>query len=169
MPGRELKEYLDSKQVRYEIFDHAPAYTAQEVAHFIHVHGWDFAKPVIVRANGQLMMVVVPAPLHVDLARLRRFCRAEVELVPEWELGERFPGTELGAMPPFGNLFGLPVMIDRRLAERPRIVFNAGSHAEALRVAYVDYERLVQPTVAEIAVEVHSGGGRGLGSAPSAP
>lgn len=158
MPSRELKEYLDARHVRYEIFRHAPAYTAQEVAQRIHVHGWDFAKAVLVRAGGRLLLVVLPAPLHIDLARLSRACAgARVELVPEYELSELFPDSELGAMSPFGNLYGLPVMVDRRLAERARIVFNAGSHAEALRIACADFKRLVEPTVADIVSQLGAG------------
>ena len=153
MPGRELKEYLDARHVRYESFQHVPAYTAQEVAQRIHIHGWDFAKAVVVRAGGRLMLVVVPAPLHIDLARLCACAGAHVELVPEYELSELFPDSELGAMSPFGNLYGLPVMVDRRLTERARIVFNAGSHAEALRIAYADFKRLVEPTVADIVMQ----------------
>jgi Ala-tRNA(Pro) deacylase len=151
MPGRKLKDYLDSRRVPYEVIVHPPAYTAQEIAQRIHVHGWEFAKPVLLRVNGHLLMIVVPAPLQADLGKIRRLCAAgEVELVAEHELAELFPGNERGAMPPFGNLYGMPVLVDRRLAECERIVFNAGSHAEAIRMAFADYRRLVEPTIAEI-------------------
>ena len=152
MTRRKLQALLDARRVDYVVYGHSPTFGAQKTAALLHLHGREFAKTVVLRGNGRLLMVVLPAPAHVDLARIRLLTgSAEVELVSEGELSTLFPDAELGAMPPFGNLYGIPVLVDRQLAEQPRIVFNAGTHSEVIRMAFGDFFRLVQPTVVSIA------------------
>ncbi|GAB4127489.1 MAG: YbaK/EbsC family protein [Acidobacteriota bacterium] len=152
MPLTRLKEFLDQNHVPYVIITHSPAYTAQGIAASAHVKGKELAKTVIVRLDGRLAMAVLPAPYRVDLDKLREVtgCR-KVELATEKDFESVFPGCEVGAMPPFGNLFGLPVFVARRLTEDEEIAFNAGTHRELIRMSYRDFERLVQPTVVSFA------------------
>jgi Ala-tRNA(Pro) deacylase len=151
MPTPRLKQYLDENSVCYLTIEHSPAYTSQGIAALLHIPGWQLAKSVIVKADERYAVVVLPAPAHVDLVRVQQTLGARhVTLATEAELQALFPGCELGAMPPFGNLYGLPVYVDERLAEDPSIVFNAGSHREAVRMAYTDFERLVHPKRADL-------------------
>lgn len=148
MPLQKLKEYLDDHDIKYVSIRHSPAYTAQEVAASGHVPGRELAKTVIVRLDGDLAMVAVPASEKVDLDRLKQASgAAQAEIAAETEFQERFPGCELGAMPPFGNLFDMDVYVSETLTEDDEIAFSAGSHSELLRLAYRDFERLVEPTV----------------------
>ncbi len=152
MPLTRLKEFLDSHHVPYVIITHSPAYTAQGIAASAHVKGKELAKTVIVRMDGRLAMAVLPAPNRVDLNKLREVTGCQkVELATEKDFESVFPGCEVGAMPPFGNLFGLPVFVARRLTEDEEIAFNAGTHRELIRMSYRDFERLVQPTVVSFA------------------
>lgn len=148
MPLQKLKEYLDDHDIKYVSIRHSPAYTAQEVAASGHVPGRELAKTVIVRLDGDLAMVAVPASEKVDLDRLKQASgAAQAEIAAETEFQERFPGCELGAMPPFGNLFDMDVYVSETLTQDDEIAFSAGSHSELLRLAYRDFERLVEPTV----------------------
>ena len=141
-----LKEYLDSHQVRYEVLAHRQAFTAQETAQAQHVHGRQMAKVVIVHSGPEFAMVVLPAPSLVDLARAGAVLgKRDVTLATEGQFTSLFPGCEPGAMPPFGNLYGLPVVVDRELARDEQIVFNAGNHTEAVRMRYTEFERLAAP------------------------
>jgi Ala-tRNA(Pro) deacylase len=149
MPAKALKEYLDREGVQYSSQPHSTAYTAQEVAASAHVPGWQFAKTVIVNINGNLAMVVLPANRKVALQDLRDITGDErVTLASEKEFAARFPDCEPGAMPPFGNLYGMDVFVAPELAEADEIVFNAGTHSEVLHMAYSDFDRLVHPRVA---------------------
>lgn len=149
MPPSQIVEFLDKKEVPYEVLPHARAYTAQGVAASAHVRGRDFAKAVIVKAaDGRRLMAVIPAPRHVDLDALGGLLGSHVELAHEDEFAALFPGCELGAEPPLGNLYGLPVYADESLHRDPDVVFNAGNHNEVIRMKWVDYERLVHPVVA---------------------
>lgn len=152
MRGRErLEAYLREHGVRYEVTPHAEAYTAQEVAATEHVSGRQFAKVVIAEADGAQVMLVLPAAARVDLVKLREALGAKMaRLAREDEFAAKFPDCEAGAMPPFGNLYGMPVYLDRSLASQPRIVFNACSHRETLNVSTADYQRLAGPTVIEM-------------------
>ena len=148
MPAIALKEYLDSHGIRYVSIRHSLAYTAQEVAALAHVLGRDFAKTIIVSSDEGLAMVVLPASRRLVLADLREMLIADhVRLASEAEFKAVFPDCELGAMPPFGNLYGMPVYVAASLAEEPEIAFNAGTHTEVIKLAYEDFDRLVQPTV----------------------
>ncbi len=154
MPARKLKEFLDSQNIRYVSIIHSPAYTAQELAAIAHIPGREMAKTVIIKLDGKMAMVVLPASYHVDFTRLKQATGArEIELASEEEFQKLFPDCEVGAMPPFGNLYDMPVFVAAKLREDEEIVFNAGSHSELMRLSYNDFERLVQPTVMEFAVQ----------------
>ena len=129
-----LKDFLDSYGVKYVVITHSVAYTAQGVAALAHVRGRELAKTVIVKLDGEFAMAVVPAAVHVDLALLKRITGAQTaELASELEFKSRFPDCETGAMPPFGNLYGMKVFVDETLSEDKEIAFNAGSHRELMR------------------------------------
>lgn len=155
MPVGKLRQFLDSHQIKYIVIDHSPAYTAREVAASALVPRREFAKTVIVHLDGRAAMAVLPASRHVDLQKLARLAGASAATVAdEQEFQELFPGCEVGAMPPFGNLYEMPVYVDDMLREDDDIVFNAGSHIQVIRMEYDDYQRLVQPVVGEFAVQV---------------
>lgn len=146
-----MKDFLDREGVKYETIAHSPAYTARDTAQAAHVQGKDFAKTLIVKIDGRLAMAVLPAPEKLDLAQLKKAAGAKhVSLAFESEFERWFPGCEPGAMPPFGNLYGMEVFVAKSLAADEQIAFNAGSHAELVRTAYKDFERLVQPIMAVI-------------------
>lgn len=149
MPTREIREFLEDRGVEYDTIEHLRTITAQRTAETTHIPGREVAKTVVVKLGGELAMAVVPASEDVDLTRLREVAGTDsAELVDETEFEGLFPGCEVGAMPPLGNLYGLDVFVDDRLAEDERIAFNAGTHTELVQLAYSDFERLVSPTVA---------------------
>ena len=151
MPVQKLREFLDSHQVKYVAIRHSPAYTAQEIAAIAHIPGKELAKTVMLKIDGALAMAVLPASFKVSLDLLTEAAKATtVELATEAEFKDKFPGCETGAMPPFGNLYGMAVYVAQRLAEDEEIAFNAGTHSELIRLAYADYEKLVKPTVARL-------------------
>lgn len=146
----ELEAYLREQKVPFQVQHHAVAYTAQEVAAAEHVPGRMLAKVVMVFADGELAMLVLPAPSRVDPGlAAAALSAAEVRLAREGEFAERFPGCEVGAMPPFGNLYDLPLFVDASLAADETIVFEAGTHTDTMSMKYADYERLAKPKVAE--------------------
>ena len=148
MPVKKLKEFLNKHHVKYICISHSPAYTTQEIAASAHISGKQLAKTVIVKINGKLAMVVLPCNDHVNFAMLREMTGASrVDLASETEFKDKFPECELGAMPPFGNLYGMPVYLSHRLARSHQMAFNAGSHSELIRLSYDDFERLVKPKV----------------------
>jgi Ala-tRNA(Pro) deacylase len=149
MLAKKLETFLEDNHVPYVALPHAAAFTAQGVAATTHVHGWELAKTVVLKVDDGYVLAVLPAPAHVDLRRFRDQVGAKaVSLATEREFQDLFPGCELGAMPPFGNLYGLPVYVEADLARDKSIVFNAGTHSEAMRMEYADFERLVRPKVA---------------------
>ena len=153
MPVHRLKDYLDSHHVRYTSITHPPTFTAQKTAQVTHIKGREMAKTIIVRVDGCLCMVVVPADRHVSLSKLKAATGANaVELASEDTFRGLFPECEVGAMPPFGNLYGIPVYEEQELTRDSEISFNAGSHTEVIRMAYEDYERLVEPTAGDFAI-----------------
>ena len=148
MPARKLKEYLNTHQIKYVSIQHSPAYTAQEVAASAHVSGRDFAKTVIVKIEEAPVMAVLPANRKVVLADLREVLGAEkARFATEEEFQKLFPDCEIGAMPPFGNLYGIEVYVAPSLAQETEIAFNAGTHTEIIKMAYRDFEQLVKPKV----------------------
>ena len=146
MPVRKLKEFLDRENVKYVSIIHSPAYTAQEVAASAHVTGRELAKTVIVQLDGEMAMAVLPANRKIVLQDLREVTGSDqVKFASEDEFRQKFPECETGAMPPFGNLYGMEVYAAESLAANTEIAFNAGSHTEVIKLAYRDFERLVHP------------------------
>jgi len=128
MPSRRLKEFLDAKKIKYITIKHSPAYTAQEIAASAHVHGRELAKTVIINKDGKLAMAVLPADYHVDIDVLRKATGAKsLTIATEQEFKDAFPECEIGAMPPFGNLYGMETFVEDSLSACREIVFNAGT------------------------------------------
>ncbi len=153
MPIRKIRDFLDSHHIRYYVISHSPAYTAQEIAASAHIPGKELAKTVMVVIDGELAMAVLPASRKLDFDKLKDVANTrDIELAAEEDFADMFPGCEVGAMPPFGNLYGMKTYVDEELAEDQEIVFNAGNHKELLRLSYADFERLVMPLVAKISV-----------------
>ena len=147
-----ITKYLEQNHARYAVIPHRPAYTAQEEAAATHVPGGAWAKSVVCMANDELFLAVVPAPCTVDFDRLRRTIEADsVRLALESEFVPAYRECEPGAMPPFGPLFGQRVVVDSALATDPEIVFSGGSHGDAIRMPYREFERLSRPTIAKFA------------------
>jgi len=148
MPITKLQRFLDDNNVLYTRISHSLAYTSQGIAALAHIPGRELAKTVVVKIDGKMAMAVLPASAHIDLTRMRAAVGANaVELATEAEFKDRFPDCETGAMPPFGNLYELPVFVDDTLTRDKEIVFNACSHRELIRMAYADFEKLVKPKV----------------------
>lgn len=155
MPLQKLREFLDQNGVKYVTLSHSPAYTAQEIAASAHIPGNELAKTVMVKIDGTMAMAVLPASFQVDLDLLKAAAEADkVEIASEEEFRGLFPGCEAGAMPPFGNLWDMPVFASETLAEDDEIAFNAGSHTELVRLSFSDFARLVNPKVAHFSVHV---------------
>lgn len=155
MPIERLKKFLDENDVKFVTTSHSQAFTAQEVAAAAHVPGKELAKTVMVKLDGELAMVVLPATRRVDVERMKGVTGAgEVALASEDEFSGLFPNCEPGAMPPFGNLWDLTVFVDEHLREDEHIAFNAGTHTELMKLSYSDFERLVSPVVARLAETV---------------
>lgn len=153
MPVQKLKAYLDENRIRYITIIHSRAYTAQEIAASAHIKGKDLAKTVMVKVDGKMAMAVLPASHRVSFAALKEVTGAKnLVIASEGEFKDLFPGCEIGAMPPFGNLWNMDVFVSSTLAEDPEIVFNAGSHTELMRLSFEDFDRLVKPKVMEFAV-----------------
>ncbi len=150
---RHISEFLDTHHVDYLHMIHQTRYTAQETAQAQHVSGDELAKTVLVMADGRIVMAVVPASCRVDLERLGKLLHARsTRLAEESEFQDLFGECELGAMPPFGNLYDREVWIDESLHRRPTLVFNAGTHIDTIRMDRVDFEDLVHPHTGAFAV-----------------
>ena len=153
MRATRVKEFLDTNRIFYSTIVHPTAYTAQGTAAYAHVSGNELAKTVMVCIDTQLAMAVLPASAQLDLSAFKRLTGARsVALAAEPEFELRFPDCDLGAMPPFGNLYGVPVYVEEKLAEDNEIAFNAGSHNELFRMKYDDFERVVNPIVGRFAM-----------------
>ena len=150
-----LCDHLDREQIRYTVISHSPAFTAQEIAAASHISGRNLAKTVMVHIDGELAMAVLPANLHVDVGVLGELSGAvHIEMAHEADFRDCFPGCETGAMPPFGNLYGMPVYVAGELTEDDFIAFNAGSHTELIQMHYHDFERLARPHILDFAAMV---------------
>ena len=148
MISTRLKQFLDQQQVGYDVMQHDPAFTAQQLAARLHVPGREFVKVVVVKMDGQFALAVLPAPLRVNLKTLAEGAGAKkCQIASETEFQQLFTDCELGAMPPFGNLYNLPTYVDQELTFDENIVINAGTHAEAIRLRYSDFARLARPRV----------------------
>ena len=155
MPVKRLKAFLDSHVVEYEIIPHPTAYTSAALGAVTHTPGKEIAKTVMVTVDGVLAMVVVPGSKHVNLRALKSSLGAsEVALSAEEEFAHVFPDCEVGAMPPFGNLYGLSVYVDEVLTNDSEIAFNAGTHRELMRLKYEDFAQLTQPEVIRVATPI---------------
>jgi len=147
-----LEQYLRENDVPFEAMTHKQAYTMPEVAAALHLSGRQVAKVVIVKADGDMVMLVVPSPHRLDFASVRKMLGAKkVSLAKEEEFANLFPDCATGAMPPFGNLYDVPVWVEQALAEQGDIVFRVGTHRDTMKVAYADFARLAQPKVADFA------------------
>ncbi|MBI2885245.1 MAG: YbaK/EbsC family protein [Candidatus Omnitrophica bacterium] len=150
-----LKSYLDQQRISYTAHKHAVAYTAQELAAAQHVPGRKLAKCVVIKTNAGLCLAVLPATHLVDFAKLKQLLKAaRVKLASEADIKQAFPDAEVGAMPPFGNLYRVPTVVDAALAEAEEIVCNGGSHTDTISLRYADYARLVNPKVGVFGLHV---------------
>jgi Ala-tRNA(Pro) deacylase len=148
MPVKTLQDFLDQNHVHYSVLPHPPAFTAEETAATAHVPGKELAKAVIVNVDGRLVMTVLPASRMLDLPHFRAITRAKrMHLASEDECARRFRDSEVGAMPPFGNLYKMETWVDESLSADEEIAFNAGTHTELIRMRFADFERLVRPRV----------------------
>jgi Ala-tRNA(Pro) deacylase len=148
--SRTLNVYLNHERVHYDVLPHREAFRAAEIAHTLQTPEKEMAKVVIVKVRERFVMTVLPARWNVDLRRLRTvFATHQVRLATEDEITGLFPDCEVGAMPPFGNLYGLPVFVDHSLTEDEEIVFQAGTHSDAIRMRYWDFASLAFPVVEE--------------------
>lgn len=146
-----LCDFLDKHHIRYLTIRHSLAYTAQEIAETAHIHGQEFAKTVVVNVDGKLAMAVLPAPDKLDLELLAGAVHAkQAVLADESEFQKSFPDCEIGAMPPFGNLFGMKVYVEEKLAANKKVTFNAGSHTELIQMPFSDFRDLVKPVIVRI-------------------
>lgn len=154
MSSNSFCAYLDSRRVSYVWAPHKETFAAQEIAHILHIPGRIFAKAFLVRANGRVVMVVLPASLQLDLNNLAQALHVQhVDLLTEGETAKICPDCKLGAFPPFGNLYGIETCVDASLADSMEIVFNAGTHKDSVRIMYSDYVKLVNPRVARFAAQ----------------
>jgi Ala-tRNA(Pro) deacylase len=152
MISHRLKSYLEEQAVPYHLIPHRRDFTAQEAAACTHTKGREFAKTVVLAVDGGYAVAVVPAPRRVDLRKLRQLLGVhDLRLADEEEIRRLCPDCEVGAEPPFGNLYGLPVYLSRELTEDEEITFNAGTHEEVMRIQMRDYERVVKPRVVDLA------------------
>ena len=148
MPVEKLKKFLDKNDVKYVSIKHSRAFTSQEIAASAHVSGKELAKTVVIKIDDKMAMAVLPASYQIDFESLQAlFGTNKVKLANEYEFEDRFPDCELGAMPPFGNLYDMEVFVAESLSEDEEITFNAGSHTELIKLNYDDYFRLVEPRV----------------------
>ena len=142
-----LKTFLDENQIPYSVMTHTTAYTAQGAAATMRISGNELAKTVVLWTGEEMILAVLPAPNHVKFEKLAAEVGKSVRLATEKEFSSLFPDCELGAMPPFGSLYSLPVYVDESLAADEAIVFNAGTHRDAIRMRYDDFVRVAKPRV----------------------
>jgi len=151
---KRLEKLFRQEKVKFGVTKHMEAYSAQRLAGLLHIPGQQLAKMVMAQADGELVMLVLPAPYRLDLAKVKKVLKAKsVRLAKEEEFAKLFPDCEVGAMPPFGNLYNIPLYVDRTLATQPQIAFPAGSHREIMQVAYADFERTARPIVADFCAQ----------------
>ncbi|HEU5246230.1 MAG TPA: YbaK/EbsC family protein [Candidatus Udaeobacter sp.] len=151
---KQLIDCLDANKVSYEVLRHPEAVTAQRIAQAEHVKGRHHAKVVMVKSGDQHLMMVLPADHQIDLEKVEKAVGKAVSLDREQEFKSLFPDCAIGAMPPFGNLYGLPTYVDKDLAEQDYIVFEAGTHTDAIKMSYRDYKKIVQPKVNDLAIKL---------------
>jgi len=149
--SKKLTHFLDENHIKYVVIEHFQAYTAQEIAAAVHIPGKELAKSIIVKADGKFVMVVLPATYKINFDLLKSAIgKEDVSLASEEDFKSLFPDCEIGAMPPFGNLYDMPVYMSQSLNEDKEIAFNAGTHTEVFRMGMDDYKRLVKPEIVKI-------------------
>jgi len=152
----DLLHYLDSNKVDYQVVEHEPAFSAHEVAVATHIPESEIAKAVLLHIDDHFWMAVLRADQRINQQLIKRaFGAKHVRLSHEEDLALKFPDCQLGAMPPFGNLYGLPVLVEESLAEDEDILFNACTHTKAVRMKFKDFRRLVKPVIAGFAEAPH--------------
>ena len=151
---RQLIDCLDQNNAQYEILHHSEAMTAQRIAQAEHVKGRHQAKVVMIKSGDQHLMLVLPADHYVDLEKVERFVGKPVVFDRENEFKSLFPDCVIGAMPPFGNLYGVPTYVDKSLSKLDYIVFEAGTHTDAIKMSYRDYNKIVKPKVEDLAIKL---------------
>ena len=148
----DLRNYLDRLGVRYRWMHHDTVYTAQGLAHAEHVSGKCVVKPVVVETDGRFVLCALPAALYVDMERIKEELHAgEARLADEQTLGQLFGDCDLGAEPPIGRIFGMPTLMDDSLQTQEEVIFQAGTHEEAVGMSLADFMRTARPTVAHFA------------------
>ena len=153
---KKLTEFLDHAHIKYEVLHHPEAYSSQQRAQVEHVKGRYHAKVVVVKSDGHQSLAVLPADRLVDLEKFEKLTGKVAKLADEAEIHIAFPDCAVGAMPPFGSLYGLPTYVDESLTQDDYIVLEAGTHTDAIKLSYKDYERLAEPKVADFAIRSHS-------------
>lgn len=154
MPLERLKKHLDDNKIKYVIKSHSVAYTTPEIAAMAHVPGKEWAKTVIIKIDGKMAMAVLPASYRIDFDDFKKAVGVKnIELAPEEEFKNHFADCEVGAMPPFGNLYDMEVYVAESLTEDDVITFNACSHKELMQMAYKDFEKLVKPKVVKFSYQ----------------
>src|SRR5438552_9861276 len=151
---KRLIDCLNENKVRFEILQHPEAATAQRIAQAEHVKGRHHAKVVMIKSGDQHVMMVLPADHQIDLEKAEKAIGKVVSLDKEQEFKSLFPDCAIGAMPPFGNLYGLSTYVEKHLAEQDYIVFEAGTHTDAIKMSYRDYDTIVKPKVEEVAIQL---------------
>jgi Ala-tRNA(Pro) deacylase len=151
---RSVKQYLFHRGVSYDHKKHAPAYTSQAIAEVEHIPGREFAKTVVLDADGRTILAMLSADRVIDIEMLKKHLGcAKLALVPEREVIAQFPLCEPGAMPPLGKLFNMPLFCDSALANQAEIEFNAGTHMDTVRMTYADFAKLEDPIILGFAVK----------------
>lgn len=140
-----VPEFLAAQAVPFETLFHPPAFTAQKRARFLHLPGREVAKVVLLRGPDGFVLAVVPATRHVDPERLAAALGGPVRLADDAEIVRVFPDCEWGVVPPFGTLYGLPVLLDEGIAPETLMVFETTTQAAAVRMLCRDFERLERP------------------------
>ena len=151
---QQLIDCLNENKAQYEVLHHPEAVTAQRLAQAEHVKGRHHAKVVILKSGEQYLMAVLPADHQIDLEKVGKVIGNTASLAKEPEFKSLFPDCAIGAMPPFGNLYGLPTYVDKHLAEQDYIVFEAGTHTDAIKMSYSAYEKIVKPEVKDLAIKL---------------
>src|SRR5467141_81393 len=152
---KRLIDCLNENKVQYEILHHAEAVTAQRIAQAEHVKGRHQAKVVMLKSGDQHLIVMLPADHHIGLEKVEKAIGKSVSLGKENDFKSLFPDSAIGAMPPFGNLYGLRTYVDKHLTEQDYIVFEAGTHTDAIIMNYRDYEKIVNPQVEDLSIKLH--------------
>lgn len=155
MPSRKVKAYLDGAGVKYEVIEHPTVYTAQEIAAVTHVKGKELVKAVMVKADGEMVMLALPATRKINFEMLKGVLGGKnVTLAKEEEFESLFPDCETGAMPPFGKLYNVSVIAAQSLADDKEIMFNAGTHHDIIKISFDDYKILENPRLAAFTIHI---------------